>query len=226
MKGAAHMTKFLNMSQGDYPLINKGLLQSDQKNNSATRPKQLNERLRITTKQKVIEVGLEFLSGAGADHICKVCISGGGSCCIGCGFLNHGVGCQQRNTSCTAWLCGFLKFILYEAGLINEWIEFWEQVPGQEFREDFTPAFFAVHKWLDTPNIRVLSEAFAEDLHELQPNNYPFWLLEIKETLDRHVEMILEYNDPDITRKIEKDIKYLTKDFRRFHLAKNSLIPD
>lgn len=123
--------------------------------------------LRLITKQKAIEAGLAFLHGAGADHICKVCIPSGGSCCLGCCSLKQGVGCQQRNTSCTAWLCGFLKFIFYEAGLITEWEAFWEQVPGQAFREDFTPSSFAVNQWLETPDVRFLSEAFAEDLQEL-----------------------------------------------------------
>jgi hypothetical protein len=199
------------MSQeGNNPIIN---------NNSVTQEKQPKETVHLTTKQQVIEVGLEFLNGVGADHICRVCIPNGGSCCIGCGFLKNGVGCQQRNTSCTAWLCGFLKFIFYEAGLIDEWITFWKQVPGQEFREDFTPSDFAVHKWLDSPNIRFLTEAFAEDLKELKQYNYPFWLLEIKETLDRYVDKILDHNDPKMKRKMEKELKYLTKDFRRFHLA-------
>ncbi|MFB5760665.1 hypothetical protein [Paenibacillus medicaginis] len=177
-----------------------------------------------TTKQKVIEVGLEFLHGAGADHICKVCIAGGGSCCLGCLSLKQVVGCQKRNTSCTAWLCGFLKYIFYEVGLIQEWKQFWDQVPGQDYREDFTPPYFPVLKWLDKPNIRFLSEAFAEDLQELRPYNNAFWLIEIKETLDRHIDSLMECSDPKIKRKIEKKIKYLTKDFRRFHLASEQLV--
>jgi len=170
-------------------------------------------------KQKVIEVGLEFLHGVGADYICKVCIPNGGSCCTGCRSLINEVGCQERNTSCTAWLCGFLKYIFYEAGLIVGWEKFWIQVPGRAYREDFTPDYFTVRNWLDTPKIRFLSEAFAEDLKELQPYNNLFWMHEMKETLDRYIDNLLEFTDPEIRRKNEKELKYLTKDFRRFHLA-------
>ena len=107
--------------------------------------------------------------------------------------------------------------------MITEWESFWNQVPGQQFREDTTPSSFTVSSWLDVPKIRFLSEAFAEDLKEhLQPT-YPFWLLEIKETLNRYVDMILEYKDPEIKRKIEKKLKYATKDYRHFQLAKEQL---
>lgn len=203
---------------------NKGVTRSVPSNRSYNKKKHSKEILYFVTKQKVIEAGLEYLDGMGTNMICKVCIPSGGSCCLNCHFLINGVGCQQRNTSCTAWLCGFLKFIFYEAGLIKEWEKFWDQVPGQDFRKDFTPSSFTVYKWLDSPNIRFLSEAFAEDLQELKKNNHPYWLIEIKDTLDRHVDKILDYNDPEITRNIEKKIKYLTKDFRRFHLAKEQLV--
>jgi len=179
----------------------------------------MSSELRSTTKQQVIQVGLEFLHGVGAEHICNVCIPSGGSCCLGCRSIDNGVGCQERNTSCTAWLCGFLKYIFYEAGLLESWEKFWIQVPGRAYREDFTPEKFTVRYWLDTPEIRYLSEAFAEDLRDLAPIHNPFWILEMKETLDRYIDNFMEYTDPEIRRKYEKEIKYLTKDFRCFHLA-------
>ncbi|WP_409344503.1 hypothetical protein [Paenibacillus sp. MBLB4367] len=187
------------------------------------KPSQPEELLRVTTRQKAIEAGLDYLHGAGADHICSVCIPNGGSCCIGCDFLNNGVGCQRRNTSCTAWLCGFQKFIFYEAGLITEWESFWEQVPGQLFREDATPPTFGVTSLLQPPKIRFLSEAFAEDLKELIPLNHSLWILEIKAMVDRYVDMLTQYQDPEIKRKIEKKLHYATKDFRHFNLAVKQL---
>ena len=177
------------------------------------------EPLQLVTKHQAIDAGLGYLHGAGADHICKVCIPSGGSCCTGCSFLNNGVGCQQRNTSCTAWLCGFLKYIFYEAGLITEWESFWDQVPGQQFREDATPPSFVVDRMLESPKIRFLSEAFAEDLKEQIAGNYPYWVLEIKETLDRYVDMLMDYTDPEIKRKIEKKLRYVLKDFKNLQLA-------
>ena len=176
-----------------------------------------------TTKQQVMKVGLEFLHGVGVDHICKVCIPNGGSCCIGCRSIKDEVGCQARNTSCTAWLCGFLKYIFYEAGLFDEWEKFWRQVPGRAYREDFTPDDFTVRYWLESPKIRLLSKAFADDLKELNPIHNPFWLLEIKETLDRYIDNIVEFTDSDMRWKYEKELKYLTKDFRRLHQALGQL---
>lgn len=177
------------------------------------------EPLQLVTKHQAIDAGLDYLHGAGADFICKVCIPSGGSCCTGCSFLNNGVGCQQRNTSCTAWLCGFLKYIFYEAGLITEWESFWDQVPGQQFREDTTPPSFVVDRMLESPKIRFLSEAFAEDLKEQVASNYPYWVLEIKETLDRYIDMLMDYTDPEIKRKIEKKLRYVLKDFKNLQLA-------
>ena len=116
------------------------------------------------SKQEVIGMGVQALQTIGSDAICKVCIYNGGSCCQGCHHLADGIGCQQRNTSCTAWLCGFLKLLLHETGLLKEWNDFWDQVPGQGFREDSTPETFFVEKHLYLPDIRKLSDALAADL--------------------------------------------------------------
>lgn len=176
------------------------------------------------TKQEVIEIGLHYLEGVGSDAICRVCIPNGGSCCEGCRSLADGVGCQLRNTSCTAWLCGFLKFVYYEAGLLQGWMTFWGQVPGQDFREDFTPSRFHVEQWLKTPDIRFLSEALAEDLLEQKDENDPYWLIEIKETFDQYIDEIMDFDDPEVTRSVKKELAYLTKDFRHLHLAKKQLL--
>ncbi|MFD0713319.1 hypothetical protein [Paenibacillus sp. GCM10027626] len=176
--------------------------------------------LRLTSKQEVIKAGLNVLYNIGADQICKPCIASGGSCCIDCRFLQPGVGCQQRNTSCTAWLCGFLKYIFFESGLLLQWELFWDQVPGQDYREDYTPDHFDVITWLDSPNIRFLSKAFAQDLTELLQNRDLFWLLELKEQLDRYVDLWLDYTDPEIKRAIEKKMNALTNEFRHFHSVK------
>lgn len=176
------------------------------------------------TKQRVIENGLTYLDGVGAELICSVCIPNGGSCCLGCSHLKQGAGCQQRNTSCTAWLCGFLKYIYYEAGLLSEWEHFWNQVPGQSYRTDFTPAYFEIKDWLDIPNIRFLSAAFAEDLQELLATEQdPSWIIEIKDSLDYYVDKITSYQDPEIRKYVEKKLKLITKDFKRFHSAKEKL---
>ncbi|MGG3802666.1 DNA mismatch repair protein [Metabacillus fastidiosus] len=91
------------------------------------------------TREGLIKHGVAVLQSIGSHHICHVCIKSGNSCCKGCDFLQEGVGCQKRNTSCTAWLCGLQKFYLKEIGLLKEWEHMWEQVPGQCFRRDETP---------------------------------------------------------------------------------------
>ncbi len=91
------------------------------------------------TRCQLIEYGLFIFKITGASSICDVCIDNGGSCCSGCQYLKEGIGCQRRNTACTAWLCGIQKFYFKEIGLLENWEEFWKQVPGQCFRADQTP---------------------------------------------------------------------------------------
>ncbi|RNB91362.1 hypothetical protein EDM56_04785 [Brevibacillus fluminis] len=176
-----------------------------------------------TTKQEVIEMGLKYLAGVGTDAICRVCIAHGGSCCEGCEFLRNGVGCQLRNTSCTGWLCGFFKFLFYEMGLIREWVAFWDQVPGRDFRFDYTPSRFHVELWLKTPSIRVVAEAFADDLLAHKDDSQPYWLIEFKETLDQHIDEILDFEDEMVTQTVEKKLAYMTRDFKRYHAAKATM---
>ncbi|WP_127487767.1 hypothetical protein [Paenibacillus ehimensis] len=181
------------------------------------------ELARPTTKQEVIEAGLAYLEGVGADLICKVCIPGGGSCCVSCPFLGDGVGCGRRNTSCTAWLCGFLKFIYYEAGLIREWEDFWDEVPGQHFRYDTTPRHFVVRSWLEPPQLRFLCEAFADDLRQLRRDRPASWLVELKGKLDWHIDEILDNTNPKFVKRMEAKLYRLTSDFQRYHRAKAQL---
>lgn len=170
------------------------------------------------SRQNVISMGIHALHETGSDAICKVCITNGGSCCQGCRHLARGLGCQQRNTSCTAWLCGFLKFFLYETGLLGEWNTFWEQVPGQDYREDFTPELFFVNKPLDLPNIRNLSEALAADLQELSRSHIAIgFILTLREKLDKYIDQLDEFqHDSKKKTKIRRNIKMLSSPFHRF----------
>ncbi|RBW69622.1 DNA mismatch repair protein [Bacillus taeanensis] len=90
-------------------------------------------------REDVIQYGIQVFRSIGAHYICEVCIESGNSCCFACDYLQNGIGCQKRNTSCTAWLCGIQKFFFREIGLIDEWEHFWSQIPGQMFRDDKTP---------------------------------------------------------------------------------------
>lgn len=173
------------------------------------------------SKSAVIEMGLVALSELGADHICKVCIANSGSCCNGCRHLLDGVGCQKRNTSCTAWLCGFHKYLLFEVGQLEEWNEFWNQVPGQDFREDFTPEQIRIEKKLrrQQQTLDHLGEALAADLQELARSHIAIGLiLTLREKLDKNIDLLMNGdNDPKKKARIKRKIKVLTSDFQRFH---------
>jgi hypothetical protein len=45
------------------------------------------DELYIATRRYLIDYGMRHLNGLGADHICKVCIQNGGSCCRTCSHL-------------------------------------------------------------------------------------------------------------------------------------------
>ena len=38
----------------------------------------------MTSRQMVIEQGLDYLRDVGSDQLCNICIVNGGSCCKGC----------------------------------------------------------------------------------------------------------------------------------------------
>lgn len=105
------------------------------------------------SRDELIRHGMAVLQAAGAYYVCDVCIKNGNSCCYDCSHLEDGVGCQKRNTACTAWLCGIQKFLLQNIGLMNQWERFWSQVPGRYFREDETPDTVKITRLLDINDI-------------------------------------------------------------------------
>lgn len=122
-------------------------------------------------KEHLIQYGLKVFEEIGANEICSVCIRSGNSCCQGCEFLKDEKGCQKRNTSCTAWLCGLQKHYFKEIGLLDDWENFWTKIPGKLHREDVTPDFVKVNTFPKIKHINKSSgklmadtfKAFAED---------------------------------------------------------------
>lgn len=98
------------------------------------------------TRNEIINYGLKIFEEIGANEICRVCINSGNSCCFGCEFIQDKVGCQKRNTACTAWLCGVQQYYFKEIGLLEEWNKFWKRVPGKLYREDMTPEVITVDR--------------------------------------------------------------------------------
>ncbi|WP_223592602.1 DNA mismatch repair protein [Neobacillus bataviensis] len=98
------------------------------------------------TKDEIINYGLKIFEEIGANEICRVCINSGNSCCFGCEFIEDQVGCQKRNTACTAWLCGVQRYYFNDIGLLEEWNDFWKQVPGRLYRADRTPEVITVDR--------------------------------------------------------------------------------
>jgi hypothetical protein len=183
---------------------------------------QYNQSQKLTTRETVIQEGLNFLDGFHIESICHLCISKGGSCCTGCKQLKNGVGCQMRNTSCTAWLCGFLKYLLYEAELLENWTSFWERVPGQDYRKDYTPVAFYINKQLRHENISRLGKALTEDLNELANLHLdnPDYIIQLREEIDKDLIYIRIWkHTPEKTQKARAHLQLLTKDLYRFHLA-------
>jgi len=173
------------------------------------------------SRAEILESGLTALQQLGAGHICAVCIPRGGSCCSGCQELLPGVGCQKRNISCTAWLCGFLKYMLYETGLLRQWYSYWDQVPGLDFRVDFTPEQVTMNESLYLPNLNELSEALSYDLEELsQLHTEAGYILALREKLDRYIDRWLDCDaaaNPTTARYLQRSIKQLAAPFHRFH---------
>ena len=96
---------------------------------------------------------MDIFRSIGAHHVCNVCIKSGNSCCFSCQHLQDGVGCQKRNTACTAWLCGIQSFLFDQIGLLDEWNRFWIEIPGQMFRRDITPDKVRITSFIDTKKL-------------------------------------------------------------------------
>lgn len=173
------------------------------------------------SRTSLIENGMLILNEWGANHICKVCIANSGSCCRDCHHLLDGVGCQLRNTSCTAWLCGFHKFLLYEVGQLEEWNDFWHQVPGQDYREDFTPEHIVIDKALrrQKQTMEHLGEALAADLQEMERSHIAIGIIiTLREKLDKNIDQLMNVeNDPKKQIRLRRKIKVLSSGFQRFH---------
>ncbi|RED54475.1 hypothetical protein DFP95_1241 [Cohnella lupini] len=174
------------------------------------------------SRESVIGLGMNYLHELGADHICNVCIYNGGSCCGGCEHLSNGAGCKLRNTSCTAWLCGFLKYVLYETGHLRDWNAFWAQVPGLDHRMDYTPEQFFIRVSLEAHTLKELSASLAEDLKELSKAHVGElgFILTVREQLDRYIDLYL-FCDNDIPKqkRVKKQIDQLSVPFHRFREA-------
>ncbi|MEW5206796.1 DNA mismatch repair protein [Bacillus thuringiensis] len=104
-------------------------------------------------REDIIQHGIEIFHSIGAHHVCNVCIKSGYSCCFSCQHLQDGIGCQKRNTACTAWLCGIQNFLFDQIGLLEEWNSFWADIPGQMFRRDITPDKVKVPSFIDTKKL-------------------------------------------------------------------------
>ncbi|MFE5321677.1 hypothetical protein ACFQ88_23525 [Paenibacillus sp. NPDC056579] len=173
----------------------------------------------VASRKYLIDYGMRTLAGLGADRICKICIQNGGSCCRGCNQLINGVGCQNRNTSCTAWLCGYLKLLFYKAGLIKDWNAFWDEVPGIDFRKDYTPPLVKMTMHFDVPIMKELGEALAKDLksklsQDKVKDNLDFIIMASE--LDELVDEIEYAKNSDIETHLIKRLNYLIKDFNEF----------
>lgn len=181
----------------------------------------LDESRKKVSKQAVIDLGMSSLHAIGSDHICNVCIANSGSCCNGCQHLANGSGCQLRNTSCTAWLCGFLKYVLYETGYLQEWYDFWNQVPGQDYRKDSTPESVFIQTSLHLPNMRELNEALASDLQELAQTHMTIgFIITLREEMDQNLDRLMNSkNDRAKQARIKRKINIFSSYFHRFHRA-------
>lgn len=191
---------------------------NDQSPNHSQHPQPLQQKI---SRDRVIDLGMSYLHEIGADHICKVCISRGGSCCSGCLHLTNGIGCTLRNTSCTAWLCGFLKYVLYETGSLQQWYDFWDQVPGKDFRADTTPDDFFIDNPLQVQTLTKLSEALALDLKDIARAQIAVgFIFTLREKLDKNLDQFIHHKEDRVKRsRLKSRIAFLSKEFHHFHRA-------
>lgn len=174
----------------------------------------------IVIRTDIIDHGMNTLTKLGADHICKVCIRNGGSCCRGCSSLTDGLGCQNRNTSCTSWLCGYLKLLLHQADLLEQWNDFWNEVPGMDYRQDFTPPLVTMTKYLELPSMQLLGEALAADLQRKltrDQDNLDFIILASE--LDELIDELTTTDNPALIPLLQTRLHQLTTELHEFHAA-------
>ena len=86
---------------------------------------------------------------------------------------------------------------------LEEWNRFWNEVPGQEYRHDETPAFLYMSRSLSEPDFRLVSEALASDLEELARKHVALgFIFTLREKLDKQIERAVLYrDDPRTTPK-------------------------
>lgn len=176
----------------------------------------------LINKSEIIKSGLDLLNELGAPHICKVCINNSGSCCHDCLHLLDRVGCQQRNTGCTSWLCGFQKYLLYEVDLLEQWNSFWAQIPGRDYRKDFTPDILTIHQPLPVPNShkKQLGEALAMDLQIIEKSNATQgYIFSLREKLDRLIDQLALCENDKKKSRLSRNIRVLASEFRSFNQA-------
>ncbi|WP_218090263.1 hypothetical protein [Paenibacillus solanacearum] len=102
---------------------------------------------------------------------------------------------------------------------MNTWYDFWDQVPGQDFRVDFTPEVMNVTKPLQLPQLHRLSEALAADLHELARSHIAIgFILTLREKIDKQLDE-LEHcrHSRHKTNQVKRNIRILSSPFHRFH---------
>ncbi len=99
-----------------------------------------------------------------------------------------------------------------------EWYDFWDQVPGQDYREDFTPEVFFMDKSLNLPDLRQLSEALAADLEEIANAQIAIgFIITLREKIDNKIDQLNDYNhDPKRQKQIKRSIEMLSIPFYRF----------
>ncbi|WP_158453640.1 hypothetical protein [Paenibacillus beijingensis] len=111
--------------------------------------------------------------------------------------------------------------MLYETERLQEWNDFWEQVPGQDYREDFTPETIVVQQALTIESMRELGEALASDLQELARSHIAVgFIITLREKINKNVDQFVDCGyDLQKRARIKRNIKMLSGPFHRFHDA-------
>lgn len=101
--------------------------------------------------------------------------------------------------------------------MLKDWHAFWDEVPGIDFRKDFTPPLVKMTKHLEMSNLRELGEALAIDLKtKLGKDKDNLDFIVLKEDLDELIDEIVISKNSDIAARLKKRLHYLIKDFCEF----------